>query len=172
MRLREVLPSRQALLDELCAGLEAGGFQLQVRVPRGPLHGKLDGRGPARGAAVGVAARSRTSRWPVASWEAGCAAAWAHPTATPSVPWGRQDGPVRRLRGAASDGTHTPCALPTARPACPAALPQEATLGEAEEALAANKLCGTRLLDAQQLAAAEQAQQRAEASAVAAGAAA
>ncbi|KAL4419332.1 hypothetical protein ABPG77_006020 [Micractinium sp. CCAP 211/92] len=72
LRLRELLPSRQALLDQLCASLEAAGFQLQ-----------------------------------------------------------------------------------------------DATLAEAKEALAANKLCGTRLLDAQQLAAAEQEQRQASAAAAA-----
>ncbi|KAL4423656.1 hypothetical protein ABPG75_000957 [Micractinium tetrahymenae] len=49
---------------------------------------------------------------------------------------------------------------------------QDASLAEAEEALAANKLCGTHLLDVQQLAAAEQERQQAEAKAAAAAAAA
>lgn len=50
--------------------------------------------------------------------------------------------------------------------------PQEASLAEAEEALAANKLCGTHLLDLQQLAAAEREQQRARAASAASAAAA
>lgn len=49
---------------------------------------------------------------------------------------------------------------------------QEASLAEAEEALAANKLCGTHLLDLQQLAAAEREQQRARAASAASAAAA
>lgn len=104
VRLKDRLPCRATLADQLCGSLEAAGFQLQVCGAHPHAHALCPRSGPAPGVCVMLDAAAV----------------------------------VRR--------SHQCCRHPSQCVCLKFAL-QEASLAEAEEALAASKLCGTRQLD-------------------------